>query len=140
MLRGTHYLKSWSSTQKNITLSSGEAEVVAAVKMSTEVMGIRQLASEWGLELQGAVYVDSSAALGVTKRKGNGKLRHIRVGLLWIQQKNEDGTLAYRKVLGEINPGDLMTKHLGRRVVERLIEIMCVKFEAGRAKKSLQLA
>ena len=28
-------IKSWSSTQKNISLSSGEAELVAAVKMST---------------------------------------------------------------------------------------------------------
>lgn len=35
VLRGGHCLKTWSSTQKNITLSSGEAEVVAAVKMST---------------------------------------------------------------------------------------------------------
>ena len=30
MMRGTHYLKSWSSTQKNVTLSSAEAELLAA--------------------------------------------------------------------------------------------------------------
>ena len=32
MMRGTHFLRSWSTTQKNITLTSGEAELVALVK------------------------------------------------------------------------------------------------------------
>ena len=84
---GGHCLKSWSSTQKSITLSSGEAELVAAVKMCTEVIGITQLARDWGVELEGRIYVDSSAAIGVAKRRGNGKLRHVRVGLLWIQER-----------------------------------------------------
>ena len=139
MLRGTHYLKSWSATQKSITLSSGEAEVVAAVKMSTEVLGMCQLSAEWGIELQGEVYVDSSAALGVARRKGNSKMRNIRVGLLWIQQKSEDGTLLYRKVLGLTSPGDLMTKYLGQKVIDKLMDLMYVKFAEGRADKSLRI-
>ena len=47
IIKGTHLLKSWSSTQKNITLSSAEAELVAAVKMCTEIIGIVQLAADW---------------------------------------------------------------------------------------------
>ena len=35
---GGHYIKSWSSTQKTIALSSGEAELTALVKCSFEVM------------------------------------------------------------------------------------------------------
>eukprot|EP00974_Lingulodinium_polyedra_P114725 11109279-Lingulodinium_polyedra.AAC.1 len=77
-MRGYHYIKSWSSTQRNITLSSGEAELVAAVKASTELIGVMQLSEEWGLKMSGSVHVDSSAALGVVKRRGNGKLRHIK--------------------------------------------------------------
>ena len=53
IMLGGHCLKSWSSTQKSITLSSGEAELVAAVKMCTEVIGITQLARDWGVELEG---------------------------------------------------------------------------------------
>ena len=41
-------------------------------------------------KVEGEVYVDSSAALAVVGRKGNGKLRHIRVGHLWVQQVAED--------------------------------------------------
>ena len=139
VLKGAHYIKSWSATQKNITLSSGEAEFVALVKMSTEIIGVQQLAGEWGYVLDGAVYVDSSAALGVTKRTGNGKLRHIRVGMLWVQQKEENGEISYRKVKGEDNPGDLMTKYLAKRVAEKLAGEINMKFEDGRAEASLRV-
>ena len=54
-----NFLKSWSATQKNIRLSSAEAELVAAVKMSTELIGMTQLAADWGLDIKGKVFVDS---------------------------------------------------------------------------------
>ena len=50
-----HTLKSWSATQKNVTLSSGEAKLVAKVKLSCEMMGMTQLASEWGLAMKGYI-------------------------------------------------------------------------------------
>ncbi len=97
-MKGAHCIKTWSSTQKNITLSSGEAELVAAVKMGTEMLGMAQLAKDWGQEVEGTVFVDSSAALGMVHRKGCGKMRHVKVGMLWIQQKQEDRELDYKKV------------------------------------------
>ena len=139
VMRGAHLIKAWSTTQKNITLSSGEAELVAAVKMSTELIGIEQLMYEWGMDARCVVYVDSSAALGVVKRKGNGKMRHIRVGMLWIQQKSEDGELTYHKVLGTENPGDLMTKNVGRTTLDKLAAKIGLQFELGRAKGSLRI-
>ena len=33
---------------------------------------------------------DSSAALAISNRRGSGKLRHIAIGLLWIQEKVEE--------------------------------------------------
>ena len=118
---GSHLIKSWSSTQKNITLSSGEAELVAAVRMGTELIGITQLAEDWGMSLTGKIYVDSSAAIGVAQRRGNGKLRHVRVGDLWIQEKVEDGELQMQKVWGEENPADAMTKNVGGEKPRNLV-------------------
>ena len=77
-------MKSWSATQRSITLSSGEAELVAAVKLSTGLIGIAQLAHDWGHDYDCKVYVDSSAALGVAHRRGNGKMSHGKVGMLWV--------------------------------------------------------
>ena len=56
---------------------------------------------------------DSAAALGVTRRMGCGKLRHVRVGNLWVQEKQESGEIGYRKTEGSTNPADIGTKSLG---------------------------
>ena len=87
----------------------------------------------------GRIYVDSSAAIGVAKRRGNGKLRHVRVGLLWIQERIEDGDLAIEKVLGTNNPADLMTKKLTRSKIDQYMEICGQEFRDGRADKSLKV-
>ena len=48
-----------------------------------------QMAESLGRRVEGEVYVDSSAALAVVARKGCGKLRHVRVGQLWVQEVAE---------------------------------------------------
>merc|ERR1712051_1119155 len=79
IMRGGHHIKSWASTQKMVTLSSAEAELAACIKASSETIGILQLVESLGRRIEGEVFVGSAAALGVVDRKGNGKLRHIRV-------------------------------------------------------------
>ena len=92
-----------------------------------------------GMELRAKVWVDSSAALGVAARRGNGKLRHVRVGMLWIQEKLEEGELEMAKVKGEENPADLMTKNLGRRIIDKHMEMMRQQQTEGRADLSLRI-
>ena len=136
---GTHCIKSWSSTQKNITLSSGEAELVAAVRISTEAVGLAQLLADWGEDMEVRIFVDSSAAIGMVSRRGNGKMRHVKVGMLWIQEKVESGELAVEKVAGTRNPADMMTKNVpGAKVVEYM-EDLGQTFVEGRAEKSLKI-
>ena len=139
MMIGSHTIKTWSSTQKSITLSSAEAELVAAVKMSAELIGATQLAEDWGLSMQGRVYVDSSAAIAIAGRKGNGKLRHVRVGSLWIQEKLEEEELKMEKVQSEWNPADLLTKGLGREKIQRFVKMASQRLCDGCAERSLKL-
>ena len=136
---GSHMLKSWSSTQKSITLSSAEAELVAAVKVSTELIGMTQLAADWGLDSHGKVHVDSSAAIGVAQRRGCGKMRHVRVGTLWIQESVENGDLDIAKIHGEWNPADLLTKGLTEEKSRRFVTMASQRFREGRAKCGLLL-
>ena len=134
VMKGGHCIKSWSSTQKSISLSSAEAELVAAVKMAAEVLGIQQLMEEWNICLKGCIYVDSSAALGIVNRKGNGKMRHVKIGMLWIQEKRESGELEFEKIAGAINPGDLMTKYLTQKIMDVHLRIMNAEVSEGRSK------
>ena len=137
---GVHYIKSWASTQKTIALSSGEAELSALVKCSCELLGALQLARDWDIDFDGEVHVDSSAALGVVGRRGAGKLRHVRVGQLWVQQKSEDGELRYRKVKGTENPADAMTKALTQAEMDKYMRMVSQQAEGGRAAKGLHIA
>ena len=113
LILGNHFIKSWSSTQKNITLSSAEAELVASVKVCGETVGLVQLAADWGLDMKGKIHVDSSAAIGIAHRRGNGKLRHVNVGSLWIQEFVEEEEILKCEVPGAENIADILTKHVG---------------------------
>ena len=70
---------------------------MALVKATSEAIGIQQLAASWDLELGIGVHVDSSAALSVTARKGNGKLRHVRIGHLWVQELAEADVVDHKE-------------------------------------------
>ena len=136
---GQHCVKSWSTTQKSITLSSAEAELVAAVKISAELLGLEQMMAEWGISVRSEILIDSSAALGVISRKGNGKLRHVRVGMLWIQEKQDNGELSYTKVPGAENPADLMTKHLSQGVIDSHLKRINATIAFGRSELAPEL-
>ena len=103
---GGHFIKGWARTQNHITLSSAEAELIALVKCSAELLGVRSMLRDFGRESEGVVYADSSAALAIAKRKGAGKMRHINVNSLWIQERQNEKDLELRKVLGTENPAD----------------------------------
>lgn len=51
-------MKTWSATPKIVTLSSSEAELMAAVRASTETIGTIQMAAGWGLRMSGASLFD----------------------------------------------------------------------------------
>ena len=133
---GSHWIKSWSATHKVVALSSGEAELVAVVKTSTELIGLMSMYSDWKRHYGAKVFADSTAALGVVHRRGSGKLRHVRVGMLWVQGKREE----YAKVGGLDNPADLMTKHLSSDLMKSHLKRLSVEVGGGRAEESLQLS
>ena len=123
-MRGAHSLKSYSLTQKFVTLSSGEAELMAIVRATSEAIGLTQLAAGWGISLTAEIFCDSSAALAVTARRGSGKLRHVKVGNWWIQEIAAAGDAAFRKVAGNLNPADLCTKHLAAGARDALMPLL----------------
>jgi len=63
MLNG-HWLKSWSKSQSTIALSSAESELYACVKASAEGLGMMSMLKDFGVEVQGDILSDASAALG----------------------------------------------------------------------------
>ena len=69
---GSHFIKGWARTQNHVTLSAADAELVAPVKCSAELLGANGMMRYLGVEKGGVIYADSSAALAIAKRKGAG--------------------------------------------------------------------
>ena len=105
-------VKSWCSTQAIVALSSGEAEYYGIVKGASVGIGLRSMLRDFGLEVSIRVNTDASAAKGMANRKGLGKVRHIEVNQLWIQDRVSRGDLAISKVNGKENLADILTKHV----------------------------
>ena len=108
-------------------------------KLIAGMIELRRLSHEWGQAVVGRVYADGTSALAMAKRKGCGKLRHINVGLLWVQEKKAQDIIEFKKVEGKVNPADLMTKHVGPATLSDLCRILNTPWERGRAKTSLKV-
>ncbi len=136
---GGHLVKSYSRQQKTVALSSAEAELHAMVAASAETLGIIGLCRDMGMEIAGEVYADSSAALGIAQRSGVGKVRHLRVQALWVQEVRCTGRLGYKKVLGTRNPADILTKHVPVELLDAHLQTLGVESREGRAVSAPEL-
>ena len=142
VMRGTHCIKSWSSTQSVIALSSGEAEYYGLTKAGCVALGMRSLFVDFtGSDNQVEIHLhtDSTAAKGIVGRKGLGKLRHLEVQYLWLQDHVAKKNFVIHKVLGIKNPGDLMTKYLAGPDIEKNIARMYMVYMSGRSDAAPEL-
>ena len=133
---GQHLLKHWSTTQKVLALSSGEAELAGILKGASEGFGLRSQALDLGIEVDPHVRTDASAAFGICRRMGLGKVRHLAVGQLWVQERLRMGDFSLHKHPGQENPGDVLTKHVDATTLRAHCERAGVRFLAGRAESA----
>jgi hypothetical protein len=125
---GSHTLKTWSRTQSTVAISSGEAELYAAVKGAAELLGLQSLARDLGFQMGAELRVDARATIGMVHRQGLGKMRHIVVGHLWIQDAVKLGRIKVSKVLGADNIADTFAKYLDQSTIRRHLEEMRFEF------------
>ena len=132
-MHGNHLIKHWATTQKVVTLSSGEAELAGMVKGVQEVLGLQSYARDLGTDYNIEVHADSSAAIGICRRSGIGKVRHLAVCQLWVQEKLRAKEFSLYKVLGLDNPADMLTKHISGDELQKHQTAVSLRPEAGRA-------
>ena len=135
---GEHMIKAYCRQQKVVALSSAEAELYGMVAASAEIMAIQAYAQDLGLSLKSELYTDSSAALGIAKRAGIGKVRHLRTQGLWIQETRISGRITYKNVFGENNP-DLLTKYMAADLSLKHLRAIRAEFAEGRAETAPEI-
>ena len=80
----SHMLRSTSTMQGDIALSSGESELYALVKVTSAGVGAVSMLKDLGAVLE--VRVDASAGRGIAVRRGAGRIHHIATPTLWDQE------------------------------------------------------
>lgn len=111
LFRGRHLLTHWARTQQVVTLSSAESELHSISKCASEGLAASIMASELGMPMPLLVNTDSSAAKGIVMRSGCGKVKHLDIKTLWIQERERNGDLVMVKVPRLQNVSDLFTHH-----------------------------
>ena len=113
-----------------LALSTGEAELGALIRGAAEGEGIISILSDYGLQARLMLQSDAAAAIGITQRLGLGRVRHLSVSDLWIQQQVREGALEVSKIPGEKNGSDLLTKPVGKKRIDDLLPEIGVRCEA----------
>ena len=121
---GRHCIKSWSSTQGPLALSSAEAWYYSMVEGTLRAKSLQTIEAEIGMRgMDNTILLktDSSAATYFAARRGLGKMRHMEARYLWMQREVLKRTVVVCKVRGDENPADLLTKYLGERDISKCL-------------------
>ena len=133
IMLGAHSVRHWSRTQPTITLSSGEAELGGIGSGIAEALGFQGLARDLGWNYDIRVHSDASAAIGIARRRGLGKVRHLDVTDLWVQEQVRSKKVSLVKVAGDSNPADALTKYVDKGKLHEALDLMSMKKLDGRA-------
>ena len=120
-------LKHWSSNQKHTALSAPEAELYAINRGAAEARGTRCLGHDLGIHFEVVIQTDSSSAIGITSRRGLGKLRHVGAQELKVQDAVRAGEIELAKVPGDDNVADILTKNVDADTLQRHMAAMGFK-------------
>ena len=130
---GGHPVKHWTRLQPSIALSSGEAELHGIASGIAQGLGMKSLARDLGFEIGVNLHSDATAALGICRRRGLGKIRHLDVTDLWCQEQVRNKSVTLHKVLGSQNPADIMTKYVDAATLRKMLLLLNLHHMDGRA-------
>jgi hypothetical protein len=132
LMLGQHCIKSWSVTQDVIALSSGEAEYYSMVRGISQAIGLRNMLKDFGVSVDIELRTDASSAKAIASRRRCGKVRHIEVATLWVQEKVINKEVRIVKVDGADNVADILTKHVDRKDLDKHLASMGFERVSGR--------
>ena len=129
---GQCFIKHWAKTQSTVSLNSGEAELHGIAYGAAQGLGLQSLFRDMGWEVALRLHLDATAAIGICKRKGLGKVRHLATTDLWIEEQVRSRRIELLKVLGAGNPADVFTKYVDRQTMEKALHKLNMVHKEGR--------
>ena len=108
-------LVSWMSKKQNcISLSTTEAEYIAAGSCCTQLLWMKKLLHDYGIcQEHLTIYCDNTSAINISKNPiQHSRTKHIEIRHHFIRELVEDGTLTLEFIYTDDQKADLFTKPL----------------------------
>lgn len=114
----------WSSKKQHIvTLSSTEAEYVAASACACQAIWFKRILEELGHELEGSTFIlcDNTSTIKLSKNPVfNGRCKHIGVRFHFLRDLVNNGEISLEHCGTHEQVADIFTKPLNRETFERM--------------------
>ena len=81
-----------------VSLITAESELYAAVKTTSEGLGIQSVAKDLGITCGLNLHRDATATMGLVNRRGPGKAKHVDTRSRWIQEASMPKRFVTKKV------------------------------------------
>ena len=134
---GSHMRDCSVAKQSSVALSSGEAEFYGIVRAVATSKQTSQILEQIGMQSEVTIASDSSAARGICTRTGSGKVRHLSIKELWIQESYRKKEFQLVSVDTLLNWADIGTKaHTSERLTS-LLSQMPLRFGEGQKQACL---
>ena len=82
---------------------------------------------------------DATAAIGICRRRGLGKIRHLAAADFWVQDKLRCGAFTLLKIPGADSPSDILTEYAERPPLQTHVRTLGLISEGGRAESAPQI-
>ena len=123
-----HTWDCYSVTQATIALSSAETEFYATCSASARGLQCNVYLSETERRCELDVYSDSTAGRGMCQRTGVGKVRHLELRFLWIQERLRLIAFRLNKETAEEMTADILTKYCEWPKIEQHCATLNLRF------------
>jgi hypothetical protein len=91
---GLRLLDTFCGKQTTVALSSGEAEYYYAITRGSAAANmVQNIRAEMDRKYRLACLTNSSAAKGISHRRGVGRVKHLKLKEFWVQDKVDKGEL-----------------------------------------------
>ena len=132
-----HPITWFSKKQSIVALSSTEAELIALVEAVKRAKYVKQLVEDLGMtvELPMTIFGDNQAALLIAKRGVISRTKHIDIRKYYIKEEVDQGLIELKYTSTTDNLADILTKPLGRQVLERHTSTLFVNSAQGAGVK-----
>ncbi len=107
-------------------LSTGESELYAIVKSAASCLHTQAILLGFGITVEAQVRSDATAGIGIASRHGSGRVKHLEVKWLWVQERVIDRQILLKKHGTETNVADLGTKYLAKPRMDMLLGLLAM--------------